>query len=964
MVFDLDLLIVIAFLIFTLIVGLGHGAKTKTLKEYALGGRNFSTTALISTVVASWVSGSGFFITFSHTYSDGLYYLFATFGMTISFMIIAFFFVPRMGKFLGKTSIAEVMGDLYGNKVRLIVATSGILGSVGYIAVQFKAFGNIIGYFASLNPNITIILSGFIATLYSSYGGIRAVTFTDMLQFFAFLLVIPLIGIMIWNDYSLNYNFDIASAFVGNQFDYKNIFDFSSYKFWEMIPLFLYFAMPQMAPSLFQRISMGGSVAQIKKVFFISGILIIFVEIAMAWIPFLVFNINPNLDSNQVLAYVIENYTYPGLKGLVVVGVIAMAMSSADTDINTSSVLFSNDIFPYFKVNQENLLVSKIFSFTLGIGAIFFALSSGDLLSMILTTSSFYMPLVSTPLILTILGFRTTEKSILYGMAGGATTVLIWNIFDLPANPIFVAMLINAILLLGVHYLTRQKGGWVEFRFFNSSNDQEINQISFIKKVSNFKLLKFLQRHAQINESIVVGFGFYGIIYTLITMYASYEKPLIGSETIITTICQFMMLTSLLFVMLPIWPSMIKKSLKEKIIQIWWPIAIFYMMVVLNIFFVMLNNFSQLQFTIFITNIILSVFLVGWRLGIPMMLTGLYLGSQAYNYYIDYNKFSFEMSSPQIIVMYVSMLISAIVILFLKPQQEKQIVAEQKVKLLKSEVNYTKNELKNINSGMQKLEKKFNEKKGTLKLKELYLREQLKLRNVEITKLTEIKNEFVRNVMHESNTPMTGILSMCDVLYSYYDKLDEKDIKQSIKDIVNSGDRLKTYVNSISDLSKLSSLNFELSIKRINLSVLVKLRPKLYKKIFDDEAKKQDFIFEVEDNIIIEGDEYYLTQAIDNLISNSVKYGKGKAVTIKLYKIADSKAKFEIIDQGIGIPLKELISIFDKFTVSSRTRTPAEGRGVGLALCEKIIKVHKGKIWAESDGVSGSVFKFTLPRID
>jgi len=104
-----------------------------------------------------------------------------------------------------------------------------------------------------------------------------------------------------------------------------------------------------------------------------------------------------------------------------------------------------------------------------------------------------------------------------------------------------------------------------------------------------------------------------------------------------------------------------------------------------------------------------------------------------------------------------------------------------------------------------------------------------------------------------------------------------------------------------------------------------------------------------------------MAQAIDNLISNAAIYGKGKPITINLSKISDNNIRFEITDQGIGIPQDELVTIFNTFTVSSKTKTPAGGRGIGLTLIEKIIKLHDGKIWAESDNYSGSSFYFTLP---
>ena len=93
--FNIDIAIVIGFLVLTLAVGLGHGQKVKTIKDYALGGRNFSTAALVATVVATWASGSGFFVTLSKTYSDGFYYMFARFGIGIYFLITAFFFYSK-----------------------------------------------------------------------------------------------------------------------------------------------------------------------------------------------------------------------------------------------------------------------------------------------------------------------------------------------------------------------------------------------------------------------------------------------------------------------------------------------------------------------------------------------------------------------------------------------------------------------------------------------------------------------------------------------------------------------------------------------------------------------------------------------------------------------------------------------------------------------------------------------------
>ena len=353
--------------------------------------------------------------------------------------------------------------------------------------------------------------------------------------------------------------------------------------------------------------------------------------------------------------------------------------------------------------------------------------------------------------------------------------------------------------------------------------------------------------------------------------------------------------------------------------------------------------------------------LLGWRLILPLVAFGFFSSIKLYQYFFNVEEFIIKFGSPEFIILYLVLIVSIAFLLFLKPKEEEDKKKTMKISYLEREVDYTQRELANITQGMDFLEKQLKRKEGNLKKKELYLRDQVKLRNTEISKLVDMKDEFLRNITHESNTPMTGIISMCDVLYSCYDQLDNNQIKQTIKDIVNSGDRLKSYVNSIVDLSKLTSNKYDLTKEDVNLGKLVKERTILYKKVFSDEAKKQKFIFNIKSDFIVNCDKYYITQTIDNLISNAVTYGRGKPITISLEREEDGSIIFSIKDKGIGISKVELISIFDKFSVGSKTKTPAGGRGVGLALCKSVLEAHGGNISATS-GEKGSTFTFMLPK--
>ena len=92
------------------------------------------------------------------------------------------------------------------------------------------------------------------------------------------------------------------------------------------------------------------------------------IQIVTAWIPFLVHSMNPSLEKGQLLGYIVDTYSYQGLKGFIIVAIIAFAMSTADSRINAASVLFTNDICKVFTSKLKNeIFVSRLFAFALGI---------------------------------------------------------------------------------------------------------------------------------------------------------------------------------------------------------------------------------------------------------------------------------------------------------------------------------------------------------------------------------------------------------------------------------------------------------------------------------------------------------------------------------------------------------------------------------------------------------------------
>ena len=956
MVFDLDVAIVAGFLLLNLVVGLIYGKKVKTIEDYALGGRNFSTSAIVSTIVATWISGSFLFVSLSKIYTEGITIIVAYLTFSSVFLIIGYIFVPRMKEFLGDLSVADSMGKLYGEKVKAITAFTGAISCLGMVAVQFKIFGSLFSIFFPVDNTQAVIISSLVVIFYSGFGGIRSVTFTDIIQFITFSIFIPTITFLLIQDVDLGY---MRSTIQDTHFlDFRKLFDYTHPGFWSFITLLFYFTFPNFPPEIYQRILIAKNIKQVKDSFLISFYICFAIVLATIFMTILLYYISPTLDPNRLFNYIVDNYLYTGVKGLTVIGVIAMIMSTADSNLNSSAVLLAdshNLIKPLH--SGHRLILAKILTFSLGGAAIILALSTQDLLSLILATASFYMPVVNVPLMLAILGFRTSTMSVLIGMGAGFFTSCILLLFS-SIDAIIPAILMNFIFLFGSHYLLKQDGGWKNYKKKTELPFKNNN------KLKNFKISLVLQKivddmsdNYPKDQRIYIFFGIFSFISSAATIY-SIKQSIIGEHSaVIMYVYQSMLIISTFFMLHTIWPPIIRH---KNFICIFWYIGLFYMLAFVSTFFVLLSEFGKLQLVIFTLNLTMIFVLTKWQIGIVVIALGflssinfykLYAGIQHVNFVIDQGYFNF---------FYILLLIGTALVAFIKPKQEYIEATEKKVKYLESDAKAARSQFSQVQNSIQTLQEQFEEKADTLQQKEKFLLDQLKIRNEEVSKLSSVKDEFIRNVMHESNTPMTSILTLSDILYTYYDKLDKAEIKQSIKDIVGGGERLKTYISSITDLSKLSSLGYQLKKEQVNLSQLIQERPFLYKKIFSDECEQQNFVFDVQADVVANCDKYYITHMLDNLISNAVKYGNNNPIRISLRQDKHGKVTCEIRDQGIGIPQNELIRIFDKFTVSSKTISPAEGRGVGLALVNKIITMHGGRIWAESDGQSWSVFRFVL----
>ena len=221
---------------------------------------------------------------------------------------------------------------------------------------------------------------------------------------------------------------------------------------------------------------------------------------------------------------------------------------------------------------------------------------------------------------------------------------------------------------------------------------------------------------------------------------------------------------------------------------------------------------------------------------------------------------------------------------------------------------------------------------------------------------------FVSNVSHELRTPLTSVKS-------YLEALDEGALSEPvapdfIKVSLDETNRMMRMVSDLLSLSRIDNATSHLDIELTNFTAFITFILNRFDKIrSQNDDKKYEIIRDYPINSTwVEIDTDKMTQVIDNIINNAIKYSPdGGKITVSM-KTTETQMILSISDEGLGIPKKDLPKIFDRFYRVDKARSRAQGgSGLGLAIAKEIIKQHNGFIWAKSEYGKGSTFTIVLP---
>ena len=454
----IDQIIVLIYLLGTIILGFYVGKNTKTIKDFAVGPRNFSTILLVATVFASIVDGSDTLGLVTEVFNGGPIFLISYMGIACSHFLTAYYIAPKLAPYLGLISSGDLLAKIYGPKAKTLMGVSTLVESILLTGAQILAVSQLMKYFLDIPEAIAAISTAAIIILYSFRGGIKSVTATDLFQFGIMVIAIPM-------------TCGLALKQIGGT---EILFSFIKTNGLSMRPLsmgilsehaaiFMSFALPCLYPLCIQRMLMCKNTQQIKKTFIISGILMTPFHLTLGLMGIIALIMMPNINHNFALPELINTVLPVGIKGFVVAGILAIIMSTIDSVLNIGSIAITHDLIGSLRKkplsDKAQLFLVRISSIIIAAGSIIIALifeSALDVifLMMVLGNSVFF-----PGYILGLTNLSTSKQGFWLGVLSGITTALSCIfIFDIHLLHVMLIAIFANILVHMSYVKVKEKG--------------------------------------------------------------------------------------------------------------------------------------------------------------------------------------------------------------------------------------------------------------------------------------------------------------------------------------------------------------------------------------------------------------------------------------------------------------------------------------------------------------------------
>jgi solute:Na+ symporter, SSS family len=446
----IDFAIVAFYMIGILGLGIFSGIKVKDLQDYSVSRKPLSTFVLVTAIFATLVGGGSTMGVSEKVFSTGLVFLLACCGFVIRDLIIAIFIVPKFTQFKGCLTVGDVAAIYYGKTGKICVGIAGVLQGSIFLSMQLAAVGHLLDYYFNMPYQLGITIAVGIVIVYSSFGGIKAVTITDIAQFSVLIIAIPV-------------TFTISLDMVGGFYGIFNSIPSEKLSFFpksddeiRFFSLLLVFILPYMDPALVQRLLMGRNTSQTRMALVISALGRVPYYGMVGILGLVAFILAPNLQADMAFHYLVSEILPVGVKGLVISGILAVIMSTADSFLHVAGLLLTHDVIKPImgsKLSEaKEFMIARLVTAVIGTIALIGAFSNTDIIELNILAYAFWLPAIFVPLVSGIMGINANRRIFLLSSFTGVSTFTFWKyfIYDLT----FIDSLLPAVIANALTFFT------------------------------------------------------------------------------------------------------------------------------------------------------------------------------------------------------------------------------------------------------------------------------------------------------------------------------------------------------------------------------------------------------------------------------------------------------------------------------------------------------------------------------
>lgn len=443
----IDSAVIIVYFLAMILVGVYFSKKIKNNDSFAVADRSLSLPIMVGTTVATCMGAGTALGDVGYMFEVGLIGL-----VSVAMWNVGWIGQNVMAKKLRASetsSLPEFLEKRYGKSTRNIAAFVLLVMVANSTAAQFAAGGTILETLGIMDMKTGVIVGGIIIILFTLFGGLYSVAVTDTVHciviFIGVAIIVPIVAFAKAGG--------VTEVFTRAAVETPQMLSWSSMPVIVLVGYALSYLLAAGAhPGYAQRILASKDTKTAVKGSVLSNVFSFVIEIPILLVPLTAFIILPNLSNGEMMVpTVVATFFPPVLKGLVLAGLIALVVTTADSFLLLLATTISTDILPIFKqdVSTKNqLLISRIVVVIGGIIAMVLAITGGGVFELFRMGSAAYGAAMFVPLVLACFWKGAKTKAINWGMILGCALTLVWNQTSLNETTSIEGVIIGAIVCL------------------------------------------------------------------------------------------------------------------------------------------------------------------------------------------------------------------------------------------------------------------------------------------------------------------------------------------------------------------------------------------------------------------------------------------------------------------------------------------------------------------------------------